>query len=324
MKSIRICMLAMALDLSSGVASGQNAPATTEARTFFRTGLKLAQSGELQGALEAFQHAYDTSPNYAVLYNLGRAYEALGRSVEAVHTLEQFLRDGGDKIDASRREEVEAIVARLRTGLGRAEIDVTPQDAEVFLDGMRLGTGASSPRDLPAGEHVVAARLDGHLPRFETFTLAGGELGRVSIVLLPEPQVMPVSTPPAPGPLAHSVPPPVVDTSSRRGWALGVGIGGVALAGAAIATFAWNGGRYEDWKEDRARFEAELAGGATGSSVSSAAGDLRERAVAIQRTDDLALGMAVTAGCALVTSGVLWLTTLGQPKAHRASAHGQR
>lgn len=323
MKGHLTCALVLALGLWNGVARGADASARDQARSHFKTGLSLAEAGELQGALDAFRQAYDTSPNYAVLYNLGRAYEALGRSVEAVHTLERFLAEGGNDIEPGRRQEVEAIVERERATLARAEIVVSPQEAEVFLDGVRLGPAPLGPQDVVAGEHVLAARMPGLLPHIEAFTLKSGELGRLSLVLEPE-------APPSLGPLPQPAPvrgapppPPVVDTTSHRNWALGVGIGGVVLTSAAIATFAWNNGRYDDWQQDRARFEAALAGGATGPPVSSAAAALRDRALAIQRVDDLALGMAVAAGCALVTSGVLWLTTLAQGKAGRAATHSR-
>jgi hypothetical protein len=39
------------------------------------------------------------------------------------------------------------------------------------------------------------------------------------------------------------------------------------------------------------------------------AGELRDQATDIQHADDLALGMAVAAGAALVTSGILWVTS---------------
>jgi hypothetical protein len=109
---------------------------------------------------------------------------------------------------------------------------------------------------------------------------------------------------------------PVVGPSStkterahRRAWALGFGIGGVVLAGASAATFAWNNHRYDEWRADRLRFDAALANGGAGLSASSQSDQLSTRASAIQRTDDIAVGMAVAACGALITAGVLWLTS---------------
>ena len=87
-----------------------------------------------------------------------------------------------------------------------------------------------------------------------------------------------------------------------------MGIGGLALAGTAVGLFAWNTGRYHSWQAERDRFDALLASGSSEPSMVAESHAVTDRAVAIQRVDDLALGAAVAAGAALESAAVLWFT----------------
>jgi hypothetical protein len=87
-----------------------------------------------------------------------------------------------------------------------------------------------------------------------------------------------------------------VETNERqRHVALGFGATGFALVGTSLALLVWNNGRYEDWR------------------ANPAASGAAERATELQRIDDLTVGTAVLGATALVTAGILWLTS-GSPE----------
>jgi hypothetical protein len=417
------------------------AASKTEARRHFKAGVTLVTTGDLLGAVEAFEAAYATSPHYGVLYNLGQAYAALGRSVQAIQTFERFLKDGGEDIRPSRREQVRTLIARERARLGRVELDISPPGAEAFLDGKTLGQGPFGGLELSAGQHVIGARMAGYLPRAEALEISPGGNVRLTLSLereeraqefgflgvtcrVPSVEVWidgtrqattPVSGPlvvPAgtrvvrferegyvtatsstsiqvgritpfdctlardpnlanSGTLKVSVSPPsarvTVDGDPYRGirlpagphvvrveregfrswqsivrvepkrerqvrvdleetetrirereaalWrrrtrAVAVGIGGLALAGGAAVIHAWNSSRYDDWRRKTDALDADLASGSAPPGSVMRAGELRNDAADIQRVNDIALGMAVTAGAALVVSGIVWATSL--------------
>lgn len=432
------------------LASAERGMAQTEtdkarARVHFRNGLALAQRGELQGAAEAFANAYQASPHYAVLYNLGQAYATLGRSPDAVRVLEQFLRDGGERVDPARRKEVEDLVARERSRIGHVELDVSPAGTELFIDGQRVGTAPVPPLELTRGVHVLVARKADHATHTELLNVSSGERVRVPLRLRSEqelelesarrlgqllvncdtpgvelwfeevmiartpvarPLFLPIGshtvhfkragyrtvektasiaphrsvrldcgvTPDRSGgagggslkvhasePFAvirvdgsvyrggwlpagpHSVrieqdgfvpwsrivtiePGRRREVSAileatpdrlrerrarerRRTWAVGVGAGGVALAGLSVLTYVLNGARYRDWTRERDRIDAALAGGDASADIQHRNRALRNEAAAIQRSDDVALGMATAGAAAIITAGVLWLTS---------------
>jgi tetratricopeptide (TPR) repeat protein len=58
------------------------------ARQHYDRGLQFAAEGDYQRALVEFLTAYDQSPNFAVLYNIGQVYVALERHDEAITALD--------------------------------------------------------------------------------------------------------------------------------------------------------------------------------------------------------------------------------------------
>jgi hypothetical protein len=167
---------------------------TATAREEFERGLKLVAAGELTGALEAFESAYRTRPHFAVLYNIGQAYASAGRPIEAVATLERFLREGGTKISSARRAEVEQVIAREGSQLSHIRLELRPADAEVWIDGKPANAGETI--HLLPGPHVVSARRPGFLARVEPVELTRAEVRNLSLNLVTEPPLAP-SAPPA-------------------------------------------------------------------------------------------------------------------------------
>ena len=328
MRNLRLWLLAAAIASVVGSARADEPAGTTEARALFKKGLAFAHDGELVAAADAFDRAYATSPNYAVLYNLGQAYAALGRSLDAARVLERFLTEGGDKISPARREAVEVLIASERAKLSRLEVNVSPARAEVFLDGRRLPPNPLEPEWVTPGEHVVIATSAGWLTAARPVIVEPGQSTRMSLSLEPIPlapdstssecPLVPFASDRDPASDLASSPAPVhpVPISHQRDIALGVGALGLVLAGSALGVYAWNSGRYDDWQADRQQLLAAMRAGGPDSATLAQNARLAPRAADIQRADDAALGLALAAGGAVVTSLVLWLT--GGKPAHRS------
>src|SRR5689334_19745800 len=60
------------------------------ARAHFERGYALAQQGAFEPAVAEFELAYAASPHFSVLFNLGQAYGASGRAVQAERTLLRY------------------------------------------------------------------------------------------------------------------------------------------------------------------------------------------------------------------------------------------
>src|SRR4051812_22489864 len=98
-------------------------------------GIELAEQGLYAAAPEQFRSAYEKSPHFAVLYNIGQAQMALGRPIEAIEALTRYLRDGVDQVPLSRREQVHAQIALLESRLAELSVTTDRPGALVTVDG---------------------------------------------------------------------------------------------------------------------------------------------------------------------------------------------
>lgn len=155
------------------LAAQQRSDASEAARHFDR-GYLLAQQGNLEAAIAEFKHAHALSPHPSVLYNLGQAYAASGRAVEAVQTLRTYLEQAGAALDAERRAQAAAIVDYQSQRIGTLELEIEPAGAELMIDGELLGKAPlSGPVQLTAGPHGLTVSHAGYTPRSSRVEIVG-------------------------------------------------------------------------------------------------------------------------------------------------------
>ena len=192
--------------------------AKAEARKHFDRGLAQAKQGSYAGAIVEFNRAYEISPHFAVLYNLGQAYAALGQPVYAVQALKRYLNEGGNQVPAKRRNEVEADIARQDRQIASVTVRSQLAGAVIKVDGLDIGI-SPLPKAVRvnAGAHVFSASAPGYRPWEQRLVLPGQDQQVVEIrfepVSAPATAPLPVAAAPglaaaAPAPLAPSVPSP--------------------------------------------------------------------------------------------------------------------
>jgi hypothetical protein len=118
-----------------------------DARGHYARGLELGAQNGYEGALREFNEAYAISPQFAVLYNIGQAHIALGQPAQAIEALARYLQDGGDRIPAPRRTQVQIQIAVLRSQLPNPNL---PPEAEA-------ARAAGAAAGAAAGQAVAAA-----------------------------------------------------------------------------------------------------------------------------------------------------------------------
>ncbi len=132
---------------------------TPEAREIYRTALELVDKGRFAEALAAFERAYQTSPSYVILYNVGKAAVLSGDPARALSAYQCHLEHGGSAVEPSQHSEVMAEIARLKTEVALVVIEVDQAGAEVEVDGKPVGT---SPIEAPVvvnpGKNLVRVR----------------------------------------------------------------------------------------------------------------------------------------------------------------------
>jgi tetratricopeptide (TPR) repeat protein len=156
------CLLWSALGWSQSAASADgNVPA---ARRYFDQGLEHFRTGEFDAAVIDFEAAFRSKPHPSVLFNLGRAYAAAGRPVEAVNALRSYLAEQASVVSAQRRATVEQLIATQEHRLGFVVVRAEPGVA-ISVDGLAAGE-APLPAAIPVapGNHALVATRSGFLP----------------------------------------------------------------------------------------------------------------------------------------------------------------
>ncbi|MET0793127.1 MAG: tetratricopeptide repeat protein, partial [Polyangiaceae bacterium] len=153
-----------------------------QARTHFDQGVALARKQAYSEALSEFQHAYELSPHFSVLYNIGQALIALGRPTQAIAALERYVEEGGANIEPRRRAEVDAALESETAKTGRVEVTVDVSSALVSIDGTPYGR---SPLPMPVrvdpGAHQILAALDSGEQRTAEIAVDAGQIGHVQL-----------------------------------------------------------------------------------------------------------------------------------------------
>ena len=156
---IRVCLFLAVNGLSLWAQPAEgNETEVARAIEHFRLAVELFHEGRLPEALAQFQAAYDTKPNWKVLYNIGQIQGRLGEYTDAVKTYERYLKDGGGAVPASRREIVREQLQRLRRRIGYVSIWTAPSGARVFIGKRSVGRSPVGPVALPIGRHQVEVR----------------------------------------------------------------------------------------------------------------------------------------------------------------------
>ncbi len=157
---------------------------TEAADRHFSRGLEAARAGRMSVAASEFERAYASVPHYSVLYNLGLVYAALGKNADAVRVLRDYLSEGGDRLSANRRAEVQGIVDERSVGLASATLRVTPADAIVTLDARTLAPAEfAAPIVIDPGRHLLSVHRDGYRSRVYPVEAAPGETKELEVAL---------------------------------------------------------------------------------------------------------------------------------------------
>ncbi|HEY3495224.1 MAG TPA: PEGA domain-containing protein [Polyangiaceae bacterium] len=161
------------------------------AREHFEAGYRLVEQGALDAAIEEFEQAYQKSPHFSVLYNLGQAYASIGRSVEVVDRLTRYLELGGAQINEARVRQVREFIAYHSRRIGSVLLEVQPAGARVSVDGKVLDSSArSTPVPLTLGTHGIVAEHPGYATASINVRIVAGETAHASLVLEALPPVL--------------------------------------------------------------------------------------------------------------------------------------
>jgi hypothetical protein len=160
------------------------AAAQASAADHFERGIELYQEGSLDAALVEFERAYESVPDYRVLYNLAQVQTQRGEYVEAIALFEKYLAEGGESITPERKTEVEQDLVKLNGRVARLWVESNADGAELFINGKQVGVlPLTQPVLINSGVCDIRVTRAGYEPRLHQVKVAGGEKPRVSLPL---------------------------------------------------------------------------------------------------------------------------------------------
>lgn len=271
----RIPLLVLPLLLSgpahagnTGSAEGEapkKAPTQAErddAQRHYKRGVELFKNSVYDAALIEFRRAYEISPSYKILYNIGQVSRQLDDFASALDAYEQYLREGGSNVPAARDAEVKAELERIGQWVGKIEVVSKSAGVEITVDDVVVGRTPIRVVSVNAGRRKVTATAPGRAPLTRIIDVAGGEMARLALdsaddAASPNPvastpaaqnaapaQVQKTTEPmaqPQPQPLTPlSPPPPVSSPSTQRSapWFLWGGAAVIAAGAVTTGVFA--------------------------------------------------------------------------------------
>ena len=203
-----------------------------------RRGIQLAEQGLYAAALEQFKSAYEKSPHFAVLYNIGQAQMALGRPLEAIEALTRYVRDGADQVPLSRREQVQAQIALLESpargafGHHRSVGRAGDRRRARGRPDAALSADPAGRRDAHGVDHD-----GGHHSDHQAIDLREGDRQALAFVVPPAVAPKPAAAAELPAASVVATPPPAPPPRDLRKWSyVTAGVGAAAGAAALGST----------------------------------------------------------------------------------------
>jgi tetratricopeptide (TPR) repeat protein len=279
------------------------------ARVHYERGLGLVENGAYEAALVEFNQAYEKSPHFAVLYNVGLCEVALGHPLKALDALSKYLEEGGEQVPVARRQQVEAQIAELASRLAELQITTDRPGARILVDGREIGrTPLAKPVRVTPGAHDISAVFEGAPTATRSIEVREAERRAIVFTFAPAPAASPAPLLPSPAP--REPPQPVrrdepvrrADPKSSGPWRT-VGYvltgAGVAVAAGGVGHYLWNQGRHDDWESE----QAKLKKGPTSPSYHDLVVANNERADSIEGASGVTVGLFVASG-ALLAGGI--------------------
>lgn len=162
--------------------------ATQKARSSFHRGVQLYNEGSFEAALAEFGKAYQASPNYRLLYNIGQTQYDLHDYVAASRSLEKYLKEGGSEIPAERRAQVAELNRKLEDRIATVDIACNLDGAEIRVDDLPVGVSPlTTPVLVNAGPRRITAVKTGFPMAARRITVAGTEKAKVTVELVHSP-----------------------------------------------------------------------------------------------------------------------------------------
>ncbi|MEJ7602178.1 MAG: PEGA domain-containing protein, partial [Kofleriaceae bacterium] len=142
-----------------------------EARRAFTEGQNADKRRDWAKAIEHYLRANELVSHPFAMFNIAADYERLGRLREAAVWYTKYLQATPDEADKAR---VQRLLADLALRPGTLTVRSTPNGAQVWVDGVHVGTTPYSGH-IKGGPHKISTRLEGQQPDERELAIEYGE-----------------------------------------------------------------------------------------------------------------------------------------------------
>jgi hypothetical protein len=134
-----------------------------------------------------FREAHARKPSARTLRGIGLASYESRNYVEAIDFLGQALTSTVQPLTSDMRNATNKLIEQSREFVMRAQIDVTPQNAELFVDGKPVRLAADGSTLLDPGEHELSVVAAGYATTQRRLNTEGGSERQLHFTLKPKP-----------------------------------------------------------------------------------------------------------------------------------------
>lgn len=208
-------------------ATAQSAQRASELKT---QGDALVHELRYREAIASYDAAYAISHDPAILYNRGRAYDALGEAPQALDEFEEFVRVAPTELKA-KVPRLDELLAATRARVATVLVHCSVDGATLFVRNRHEGTTPlATPLRFRTGSALIEVQAPGYRPFREDVQLTAGAPMTIEVTLMAKDAGMPPPPPPA-----H----PTSDSHGNNAWKWGAyTAGGLGIAAVASgATF---------------------------------------------------------------------------------------
>ena len=316
--------------------------------------MRLLQKGDNRAALAKFNEAFALVQSPKIMFNMGKAYRALGNDVEALRAFDTFL-DEAPYAPKASRADAEREVQALRPKLSYIEVETEDTGSTVRIDGREMGKAPLvRPVVVAPGSHEVKVEKTGMVAETRSVApIAGPEAARGGQAVAgsaPSPENAetrsgrgdaaaagerrrparrrasrdtdkPDVTEPIERPPGHIDGPPVETPPSGHPWQytaawVSVGIGALALGGGITAQVLWSQKNDEfNSVKDRGRIPVDSCAPPASLRILAAGPAWACTRPQITRLT-LAIAGYATAGAAAIGALVFYLTAPSSTEGH--------
>jgi tetratricopeptide (TPR) repeat protein len=216
------------------------------ARLHFKLGVDFYRERNFRAALIEFERAYQASPHYKLLYNLGQASLELQEDSNAIGYFNRYLAEGEREIPDERKTEVSQTIVRLQARLATITVTTNQPGAEIYVDQTRIGISPlKASVKVSVGRHKFVAIKSGFSDAERVIDVAAGDSTALELEFKDPPQIDVSSLQRAENALARREETPM----SPAVWTgIATGALGVAAGSLSILTMVAQGD-YDDQKK---------------------------------------------------------------------------